>query len=169
MVRVRSSIFCKVPSPFLLSLSLSLALCLSCRVISRNGTRGPYDFSRSVVLRVHTERDRVHVWVGESGLSPIVVRIIRYTHMHERGRRVRALVCATGPPYCPRIGGVRGDGATEGNGIEKGSARREMGAGALSSSFSLSLPPFVPLADRARGTRSFFTFKNHDDAHFSDS
>lgn len=112
------------------------------------------------------------MWVG--GSSPKPDRRTHYSiHAHVRAREARTGVgVRDGAPYCPRIGGVQG-GWSDGGKRDRERIRAETGerSGALSSSLSLSPfpPPFVPLADRARGTRSFFTFKNHDDAHFSDS
>lgn len=53
----------------------------------------------------------------------------------------------------------------EGNGTEKGSETGDRASLAL----PLPPPPPPPAPLSLRGTRSFFTFKNHDDAHFSDS
>lgn len=55
----------------------------------------------------------------------------------------------------------------EGNGTEKGSASETGDRASLA--LPLLPPPPPPAALSLRGTRSFFTFKNHDDAHFSDS
>ena len=70
--------------------------------------------------------------------------------------------------YCPRgawwsvvYWWSKGESDGGGNGTEKGSAAETRDRAPLSL--------FLSFPTRTRGTRSFFTFKNHDDAHFSDS
>lgn len=133
--------------------------------ISRNGIQGPMIF-RIVwfYISVQSARSRLHMcWWDQTQVSYALFSTRMSTHT---SARVRVLVRTRWQSsYCPRthgascIGGAR---AMEGNGTEKGSAVETRDRASLSLFLS-----FFPTC--TRGTRSFFTFKNHDDAHFSDS
>lgn len=164
-VRARSSL------PARGSFSLFLSPSFAGLLVGTGLERGP-TISRIVWFYVSTQsavqsRACVSVQLSPDRVESYALFDTRTGHAHKRGRRVR------GPPYCPRASsfgvlvGYKGDGAMgRETGPEKGSARRREISG---GDPLFPLPPPVPLAGRARGTRSFFTFKNHDDAHFSDS
>lgn len=142
---------------------LSLSLSLFCRAISRNGTL--YDLSHSGFTCLYKARDRDRACVGGTKLDP---RMHYLAHARARIRaQKRVYSCARRQgSYCPhtrehRVLVERG-GWNDGGKRDRKRVRSKTRDRALSHSLS-----FFPSC--TRGTRSFFTFKNHDDAHFSDS